>query len=64
MKIRDCVICGLAIMKRPYQANSARACAPVCARTLAVREHPDLQSRLDRLDSDDGSELHVKEPLS
>ena len=50
MKLRDCIICGHPVMAKQHQADSARACSPVCARTLAMREHPDLERRSDRED--------------
>ena len=43
-KLRDCAVCGNPVTEKPYQSNAARACSPVCAQTLAVREHPDLGS--------------------
>ncbi len=46
--LRDCEICGKPVLARPYQADSARACSPVCAHTLAAREHPELKSIADR----------------
>ena len=54
MKLRDCAICARPVMAKPYQADSARTCSPVCAHTLAMREHPDLERRSDR---DVGGEL-------
>ena len=42
-KLRDCAVCGAPVPVRPNQADSARACSPGCAKTLAVRENPDLQ---------------------
>jgi hypothetical protein len=45
IKLRDCTICGEPVMMKQYQANSARACSPVCARILACRENPDLEGR-------------------
>ena len=48
MKLRDCAICGKPVMPKQYQADSARTCSPVCAHTLAMREHPDLERRSDR----------------
>lgn len=41
-KLRDCAICGKPVMAKQYQADSARTCSPVCAHTLAAREHPDI----------------------
>lgn len=43
--VRDCLVCGEPIPVRQHQAPSARACSPGCARSLAVRENPDLESR-------------------
>ena len=55
-KLRDCAVCGQPVTAKPYQAITARACSPVCAHTLAAREHPELlRSRLDWLD-----ESHVR----
>lgn len=45
-KLCDCAVCGDPIYRRRYQADSARACTPPCARILAVREHPDIESHL------------------
>ena len=39
--LRKCAICTKSIPERPYQAKSARACSPGCAKTLAAREHPE-----------------------
>ena len=47
-KLRDCAVCGQPVMAKPYQANSARTCTPVCAHTLAMKEHPDLERCSDR----------------
>lgn len=51
IRLRDCAICGQPVVSRPYQSNAARTCQPVCARTLAVREHPDIDQtvRLNRV---------------
>lgn len=40
--LRECAICGAPVPVRQYQANSARTCKPICAKTLAVKEHPDI----------------------
>ena len=48
-KLRDCAVCTQPVFARPYQAMSARTCSPVCAHMLATREHPEMESRLDRL---------------
>jgi len=48
-KLRDCAICGESILAKAYQANSVRTCSPVCASTLARREHPELERRSERL---------------
>ena len=45
VKLRDCAICGEPVMSKQYQKDSVRTCQPVCARTLAAREHPDLDGR-------------------
>lgn len=50
MKLRDCAVCGKPVFARPYQANFVRACSPVCAHTLAAREHPELEPVPDRHD--------------
>lgn len=42
--LRKCAVCNLPIPERPYQAKSARVCSPSCAKLLAVREHPDIDS--------------------
>lgn len=42
----DCVVCGEPVPVRPYQASTVRTCAPACAKVLAVREHPDIESHL------------------
>lgn len=42
---RRCSVCSQSIPDRPYQAKTARACSPVCARRLAVQEHPDIEIR-------------------
>lgn len=42
--LRKCAICTKSIPERPYQAKSVRACSPNCAKLLAVREHPDIDS--------------------
>jgi len=39
--VNPCAVCGHMIPPRPYQAKTARTCSPVCAKTLAVREHPE-----------------------
>jgi hypothetical protein len=41
---RNCAVCNLPIPERPYQAKSVRTCSPSCAKLLAVREHPDIDS--------------------
>lgn len=41
--LRDCAVCGAPVPARPYQARSARTCGPTCAKTLALREQPDLE---------------------
>jgi len=41
---RPCAICNKGIPDRPYQAQSVRTCSPSCAKLLAVREHPDIDS--------------------
>jgi hypothetical protein len=41
-KLRDCTICGAPILPKAHQSNAARACSPMCAHRLAVREHPDI----------------------
>ena len=46
-KLRDCAVCTKPVMAKPYQANSARTCSPVCAHALATKENPEL-GRLDR----------------
>ena len=48
MKLRDCAVCGQPVVSRPYQAITARTCSPVCAHTLAMREHPELERVSDR----------------
>jgi len=40
--LRDCAVCGGPVFARQHQADSARACKPICAKTLAVKEHPDI----------------------
>jgi hypothetical protein len=42
--LRKCAICNRGIPERPYQAQSVRTCSPGCAKLLAVREHPDIDS--------------------
>jgi hypothetical protein len=39
--LRNCAVCGAPIESRRYQDDSARACGPGCAKTLAMREHPE-----------------------
>ncbi len=41
--LRNCAICGNPVTHRKYQDDSARVCSPGCAKTLAVREHPDIE---------------------
>ena len=36
-----CAVCGRPVPARPYQAHTARACSPTCAKALAAREHPE-----------------------
>ena len=45
IKLRDCAVCGGPVMSKQYQKDSVRTCQPVCARTLAAREYPDLDGR-------------------
>jgi hypothetical protein len=45
--LRDCAVCGKPVMSKPYQAESARTCSPMCAQALAVREHPDIKPKPD-----------------
>jgi hypothetical protein len=40
--LRDCAVCGGAIVAKSHQADSARACQPSCAKRLAVQEHPEI----------------------
>ena len=46
MKLCDCAVCGVQVPRKRYQAPTARTCSPACARVLAVREHPDIESHL------------------
>jgi hypothetical protein len=55
-KLRDCAICGQPVISRPYQAKTARTCSPMCAHTLAAREHPDLR-RVDDIVGPRGGEM-------
>jgi len=36
-----CAVCCNPIPSRPYQAKTARACSPTCAKSLAASEHPE-----------------------
>ncbi len=42
-KLCDCEVCGNPVMRVPYQTLDVRTCGPVCASTLAHREHPELE---------------------
>jgi hypothetical protein len=53
--LRACAVCDKPVVAKPYQANSARACSPICAHILAVREHPELERR--RFDEPSGGVL-------
>jgi len=48
--LRACAVCGNPVTAKPYQDNSARACSPSCAHTLAAREHPELDGKRLRLE--------------
>jgi hypothetical protein len=41
-RLRDCAVCGAPVFARQHQSDSARTCKPICAKTLAVQEHPDI----------------------
>lgn len=45
-KLCDCEVCGEPVPRRKYQSPKARTCSPACAKILAVREHPDIESHL------------------
>jgi hypothetical protein len=49
-KLRDCAVCGKPVMPKQHQADTARTCSPMCAHTLASREHPDIERVPDRND--------------
>jgi hypothetical protein len=44
-KLRDCAMCGEPVIARPYQSDEARTCTPVCAKELALKEHPDIDAK-------------------
>jgi endogenous inhibitor of DNA gyrase (YacG/DUF329 family) len=42
--IRNCGECGKPVEAKAHQSDEARACSPRCARAIAYKEHPDLDS--------------------
>ncbi len=45
-KLRDCEVCREPVPRRRDQADTARTCSPACAKALAVKEHPEIESHL------------------
>ena len=39
-----CAVCNEVIPTRSYQSSTVRTCSPGCAKELAHREHPELES--------------------
>ncbi len=46
--MKPCEVCKKNIPHRSHQAVSVRTCGPRCARELAVKEHPDIETSVDR----------------